>query len=474
MKTILVFSFLALANLYAYLNQSYFGTISVCNIMEDLCETDLSVIIPGIKIDSVIDATYGKEGVSEDVFYEDDGCEEKNTDYDHCEDGYNSMKYDVYYPDSIDNKRVSYSSCGLPAIIMFHGGSFKECSDKPNPGIKQVCLEMAKRGFIVFNVEYRRGVLIDIRKPYIGYRLKYISAQQILAIYRASQDVRGAIRTIIYKQRISSNDGNYKIDTNNLFVGGISAGSLAAMNAAYYERQGQIDSAWPGASTVMGDIDQDYYIGDTNINFIPKIKGVLDMWGAIAVHKSKSANPGYFLGGNQGNPAMIAFQGYEDDIFPVDTSSLYFSPDVSPNGTNYNNETNCLVSGSSFRIDTVANSVDSYAIGAEGIYKVFKNKGIPVEVYIDCTMGHGMDTGTPFDSDFGTSYTNQNDVYSYIAARSTTFFVTVIKGYASSLGRARFVECKNNRVKCDLADDAECDYDIDHEVSYRCTDFLNE
>ena len=48
--------------------------------------------------------------------------------------------------------------------------------------------------------EYRTGVLEDPRIAPSGYN--YLSAQQALAIYRGSQDVRGLLRTIIYRQQV--------------------------------------------------------------------------------------------------------------------------------------------------------------------------------------------------------------------------------------------------------------------------------
>ena len=60
----------------------------------------------------------------------------------------------------------------------------------------------------------------------------YTTAQQILAIYRACQDGRGAIRSIIKYETVGwghdANNVNYPwhIDINKIFVGGVSAGSV--------------------------------------------------------------------------------------------------------------------------------------------------------------------------------------------------------------------------------------------------------
>ena len=67
------------------------------------------------------------------------------------------------------------------------------------------------------------------------------------------------------------------------------------MNAAYYEFQYQNDQGYAGVSSVLGDIDQDFYIGDTTIEYLPKIRGVLDMWGGMSIDISKKNNPRSFL-----------------------------------------------------------------------------------------------------------------------------------------------------------------------------------
>ncbi|MEP7317233.1 MAG: alpha/beta hydrolase [Panacibacter sp.] len=480
MKRISAFLFLFAMHGIAYSQKQPAADISVCTILNNICSMDLTDPIPGLVLDSVSNISYGIPGVSKDVLYSETQCYGSGNRKNVCKDGFPSLNYNVYYPESINGSTIDYSQCGFPAIIMFHGGGYDECSDKSNPGIVDVCRELAKRGFVVFNVEYRRGVLVDSRRSLeVTSKYRYISAQQILAIYTACQDVRGAIRTIIYKQRTNNNGARFKIDDSKLFLGGISAGSMAVMNAAYSERQGQIDSSWSNASAVLGDIDAPYYVGDTSINFIPSIKGVLDMWGAIQMSISLKGDPGSFFNGNTGNAPLIAFQGSADDIFPSDTTSVYFSPDSSRSKkTNYNSVSNCLLKRSAFTLDNVDHTPDAYAIGAESIYKAFKEKKIPVEIYMDCTMEHGMDTcktgGRPcvFDSDFGTGYKDQNAVYSYIAARTATFFFTVLSNNANLLSRSRFVECRNYRKICDMADADACSYPTTQQASYSCKDFF--
>lgn len=209
-----------------------------------------------------------------------------------------------------------------------------------------------------------------------GGFFRFVSAQQVLGIYRACQDARGAVRSIIKSQRNPTDTdihpGRYRIDTNKIFIGGMSAGSLMAMNTVYYQRHSQIDSSLPGVSTVLGDIDQDYYYGDTTINFLPNILGVLDMWGAIILHKNLS-NQSSFFGGLQYHPPIIGFQGQGDIIFPPDRDFVYFSPPRSVSydflNRNLNTETHCL-NTSSYSVDTFELNHDAIAIGIDRIWNM--------------------------------------------------------------------------------------------------------
>ena len=473
------FYLLVIFLLYSFINFNFIKPtdFSACSFISSACTVDLTNPITGLKVDSVQNIIYGKTPAATgfiDVLYEEDRCDGLSNQPTTCETYSDSLRYNVFFPDSINNQRISYSSCGLPVIIMFHGGSFFECSSLNNRGITYLCRELSKRGFIVFNVEYRRGVLPDNRSS-PNPIFNFVSAQQLLALYRASQDARGAIRTIIYKQRVNDNGGRFQIDTSSIFIGGISAGSLIAMNAAYYEFQYQNDQGYAGVSSVLGDIDQDFYIGDTTIEYLPKIRGVLDMWGGMSIDISKKNNPRSFFNNNNYFPPLIAFQGLNDNIFPVDTASIYYSFDSSASKkTNFNVERNCLVSGTSLSLDTRRDTADAYGIGAEVLFRIFNYKGVSVEVYIDCDMAHGLDDdGVNFKSDFGTGYNNQDSVYSYIAGRTNTFFIAILKNIDDSLGRSRFVECRNNRVKCNISDNAACSYSVNDENNYTCDDYFN-
>lgn len=443
---------------------------SGCNgIIKKYC-TDLSKPIPGLLLDSLVaekSIVYGRPASAapmfSDVIYAKDPnrkCDTLDKNVTYCVNNPQALKYSVYYPTSLNGKKIV---CPLPFIVMLHAGSFFECSSIDNGGIVYLCSELAKRGFVVFDVDYRGGVLPDPRKAKNGYH--YVSAQQVLGEYRASQDVRGAIRTIIWRQRNNNNGGNFSIDTNRMFIGGTSSGSVVALTTAYTERQGQIDSALSFPGKALGDLDAAYYEGDTTINFFPKIKGVLDLWGTLNIDKSFYSNPSQYFSGASNIPALIAFQGGKDSTFNIGTSYDYFSPDSTvgrKTDFNYNKVKNCLPYADSFALDNNALSEDFVTLGADAFYSILRAKGVPVEEYVDSDMGHGLDDcdtcsdNSYFHSDFGTGAQTKEEVYVYIAGRATTFFATLMNTGALNLGTTRFVDCENFRIKCAPLDNNAC------------------
>ncbi len=454
-----------------------------CNSFSNaLCTLNLTNPISGLGIDSTGPISYGGtiDNDFKDILYQKDKrkCDSTYNGGTICTPGASAATYNlvfqIFYPETYNGD--SLKLCKMPAVILFHGGSFFECSQYVNPATKDVARELAKRGFLVFTVEYRRSVILHpTDKTPNGYQ--YLSAQQILGVYRACQDGRGAIRSIIQMSRDGTNGfgSTFTMDENNLFIGGFSAGSVIALAAAYYERQGQIDSAYANVGNAMDTIDAHWYVGSDTINYKRLIKGVVNLWGGLAMHKSYYGNPTAFFQTNNYNPPMIVFQGRYDSTFPVGTSYQYFSAKIK-GGVNYQTETNCIVHGSSFKLpddnpdpDMPTDNADAINIGAESFYTIFKGLGIRIEEHLDCQAGHGLDEkeDSTFQSDYGTHDTTQHDVYVYITGRIATYLVAIIKN-APSLPRKRFVECTNNRIKCGFNSNSTCGYTSADEDGASC------
>lgn len=265
-----------------------------------------------------------------------------------------------------------------------------------------------------------------------------------------------------------------------MFLAGNSAGAVAVLGAAYYPTQSMINEIFPKASgssitmqQTLGNADIDYYYGDYQYDYFPKIKGILNLWGGVTLPKSVTSYAGAqaFFDGNNNKPPVISFFGENDKVVWPEIEPKYFSPDIdhpTPTTTSshmqYNTANNtyneCV--GVNFQLNTVWSSWD---VSRWGSYSFSKNilgpLSVPWEHYQDCQMGHGLDDDDfdcpggdcNFKSDFGTGYTDQKTVYLYIAQRAANFFQMILAGTVSSLSKQEFIECKNNRNSCSTAND---------------------
>jgi hypothetical protein len=159
-------------------------SLSPCDSANLDCRLDLTQpIFTDIHIDTLSYAKHPLPSLFLDVQYEKDAygkptsCLPPASGMDECLNDSSSLIYYAYYP-----KDHNYTSCPLKPIILMHSGGFAECSTLDQPGINNMAEFLAQRGFVVFNVEYRRGIRQD------SANLANTSAQQYLAPYRAEQD----------------------------------------------------------------------------------------------------------------------------------------------------------------------------------------------------------------------------------------------------------------------------------------------
>jgi hypothetical protein len=338
------------------------------------------------------------------------------------------LTYDVYYP----NKMIytCYKTQPLPVIFLFPGGGFSDCIDD-SEGTADYCMAFAKRGFVAINVNYRKGRIKDPTEA--------MSASWLLAMYRAFQDGRGAIRTVIARNDTNS---NYIIDTNNIFIGGVSAGGEIALNIAYTPNEIQNEQIFPGVKDVLGPIDDDIYAGKSSIHFA--IKGVLNLWSAAFLTASKK--PADVLRQNAFNPPLIAFHGVEDLTLYSNTTKVPLSKKAP-----YNSETKCLLKDSSKSFQTYklpSGMRTLYQTGSSGLYDIFTKQltlAVPAELYLDSDMGHGL--GIRSDFGFGDGRIDRNSLKVYIVQRAATFFQAVVNGKAGLLRTTKFEDCVNYRIK---------------------------
>mgnify|MGYP000889909844 CR=1 FL=1 len=171
-------------------------------------------------------------------------------------------------------------------MVIFHAGGFQECSDYNDGGSENSVLdlmarEFAKKGFICVLAHYRTGRLTD------DIDTDKIATQQTLAAYRAMQDVEGCLRSIIKRDaenghtEVTEDGFLFKINTSQVFLGGLSAGSIAVLGSVYYRTQNLANKAFVNRGNSDLNIEEalggfknnDFYYGSDVEDYNIKLRG---------------------------------------------------------------------------------------------------------------------------------------------------------------------------------------------------------
>lgn len=249
------------------------------------------------------------------------------------------------------------TGCRRPFILLVHGGGFRGgCRNNMAPE----CIEFAKRGYIAATIDYRLGWVNgdeDLQNCNTGFcfntgscannidnnncRPIYTDSNKF-AVYRSLQDVHAAMRFIAHYA------SQLNIDTRYLYIGGQSAGSVAAVNIAYVNAA-ELSTALPGAASVLGKLDT---AGNTFTDAF-KIAGVYNNWGAVLDTS--------LITGTANRIPMIAFHGSDDGVVPYAHANFL----------------SCPYYDSSY--------------GSKLIYKRLTHQypGLPVQLF-SCVGGHGI------------------------------------------------------------------------------------
>lgn len=192
------------------------------------------------------------------------------------------------------------TNCLRPCLILVHGGSWMAGS-KENQYIVNMARDFAEKGWVVAAINYRLGMhkknyheTYALCTPALADPCSYMadSSEIIRAIYRAQQDVKGAIRAMKMRNLLDSTD------INNFFVAGESAGGFNSLAATFLNDPSEkfpqafaiADAPTPDPDLVvclpqgyslsrpdLGDIDGTLNLGTYNAT----VQGVGNFYGAL-------------------------------------------------------------------------------------------------------------------------------------------------------------------------------------------------
>ncbi|MDW8273300.1 MAG: alpha/beta hydrolase [Chitinophagales bacterium] len=221
-----------------------------------------------------------------------------------------------------------------PLIILAFGGSFTFGS-KTSPDIVKLCNAFARKGYVTASIDYRLGFENGNDSD----------TNQFKALIRAAQDMRASIR-FFYKD--ASTQNIYRIDTTQIFIGGVSAGGFTALNLAYAKadtlsrpRPPYVDAALAEVGGITGN--------SGNPGYSEKVRGVINLCGAL----------GDTVWLMPGDPILCALHGENDNLVPCSYDST-----------------------------KAANSVEAQMFGSCDLAVRAARIGLPHSVYIFKGAGH--------------------------------------------------------------------------------------
>ncbi len=176
-----------------------------------------------------------------------------------------------------------------PLVIIAFGGSFISGTRQD---MDWMCEYYASLGYTAATIDYRLydGTLFPLPD----------SIAMTEEVLMAVSDMKAAIR---FFKEDAANSNNYRIDTNNIFLAGISAGAITASHAALLDSNDVIESyiqpilaangGWTGNSS-------------TNTHHTDNVRGVLNFSGALRKASYIDAN----------DPAVFSVHDDGDDVVP--------------------------------------------------------------------------------------------------------------------------------------------------------------
>ncbi|MBN4062295.1 carboxylesterase family protein [Bacteroidales bacterium AH-315-I05] len=165
------------------------------------------------------------------------------------------LKMDIFQPyDDTLSKR--------PAVILAFGGGFL-IGGKEDEDIQATCDSLAKRGYVTASIQYRLGM--NIVSSNSGER----------AVYRGTQDFSAALRFI--KEFADS----LRIDTNYIFIGGVSAGAISALHLTFGEEVDRPASTYGWSGIIPAPDLGCMNCSGNNYQHSTRAKALINCWGAI-------------------------------------------------------------------------------------------------------------------------------------------------------------------------------------------------
>ncbi len=279
-----------------------------------------------------------------------------------------------------------------PLVVYIHGGAFI-IGDKRDRFPSAVAEYLARCGFIVASINYRLG--------YIFLPGMYSNFER--CIYRATQDVRGAL------QFMADNAAKYRISTDYFYTIGNSAGGILSLTNAFMENHQRWESTYSNVFLLQNDLGPlDSEEGERSKNY--RLSGVISLWGGLTDLQ--------IIDSHESTPVLL-IHGNQDDIVPYEYD--YPFRNVNP---------------------TVSSFFSRKIFGSYPIYQRIRQFGNPVTIHTLHGVGHEPQTNN--DGTF-------NHLYDTILFKVNKFLTTTLKTKPLAIDGHSIVSAKHTKPKYSIS-----------------------
>ena len=194
-----------------------------------------------------------------------------------------------------------------PLVIFAHGGSFIG-GTKTDPELVYFATELAKKGYACASITYRlAGSAFDL----------LAEETTVKVVFNAIQDGKAAIR---FFRQDAATTNNYKIDTNQIFIGGTSAGAILGINLTYVDNITDLPAQWQTWANEVGGIEGN----SGNPGYCSRSNGTFGFAGAIADTNWIDADDAPWYGSHAQNDQTVKY-GYGKPLNGTNPVNLYGS-----------------------------------------------------------------------------------------------------------------------------------------------------
>ena len=199
------------------------------------------------------------------------------------------LDMDIYQP-------VGDTATNRPLLIFAHGGVYIE-GDKNSNTMVTLCEAFAKRGYVTASIRYR---LTNLQSLLSANSYNIFSQTVVNSI----SDMKSAVR--YFRKDVKNNNNSFGINTNQIFVGGYSAGAVTAAHLSVID-EGEVPEEFQSFFEKSGGIEGN----SGNPGYSSEVSGAILLAGAI--------NTTNFL--DENDPPIVSAHSTDDNTIDYECAS---------------------------------------------------------------------------------------------------------------------------------------------------------